>query len=557
MVARELVDSSQSIAWLNAEKAAQQKVRAELEEVQRSEGWLRQSVQSLLRNAHVDDLGFQASPDDSKAEMDEFRSGQMSSVNEALRTAWEAEAREHRMVQKTFEALSLQMQPIQEDLYRLTNTLRHWREDLLRTGHTPDGAHPAFQQALPAPPAELSWEDQDSTSDAVRALCACLEALTSESRRRLYEAVGASRRMSSHDGLLLQAEALALHEELERCSQNPLQSQPVTTSLVRPEMLGSAEPEAPASVSAISPRESTCADSAAPSPSRPGTPARPEQAGTAQFGGEQPGSGRFANSADFPQQFGPDTQTDDAAYNMESQTTSAVQRVQHLSELNGFPQATEVASQATAPPAWPASPIPRPRSTASIGVGSQGLGTMRGSVASSMSSVSLHDRRSAVGAPPVASVVPNASGVAARAVSAINPAAPADTATSEVPVSSAALNEESAAKRLNELQRQVNELTRMSMRPKARPVSGPLYRLDRDPGNSPERPSFVARGAERGGGSSVRGGETGARRAGGPPRQIPIVRRTGVAVEGTLDDSAERFDDYSVHRPKRTFGMTS
>ncbi|CAJ1378116.1 unnamed protein product [Effrenium voratum] len=91
-VARELVDSSQAIAWLQTEVAAQRDRKAELDELTCHNSWLRQQ----LHKADSADPGHGA--------------GDVSEVPEsrkALQLAWEGEAREHRAAQRRLQLLEV------------------------------------------------------------------------------------------------------------------------------------------------------------------------------------------------------------------------------------------------------------------------------------------------------------------------------------------------------------------------------------------------------------------------------------------------------------------
>ena len=106
-VARELVDSSQAIAWLQSEVAAQRDSRAELEEMNQQNLQLRQQLETS-----------QLSPDKTKETKERdgnksFETEQGESedrhkatvVSEALQVAWEGEAREHRQAQQKLQSL--------------------------------------------------------------------------------------------------------------------------------------------------------------------------------------------------------------------------------------------------------------------------------------------------------------------------------------------------------------------------------------------------------------------------------------------------------------------
>ena len=92
-VARELVDSSQAIAWLQSEVAAKRDGRAALEEMHQRNVSLRQQLAVL-----------DASPVEKATEDREDRR-KATLVSEALQVAWEGEAREHRQAQQRLHGL--------------------------------------------------------------------------------------------------------------------------------------------------------------------------------------------------------------------------------------------------------------------------------------------------------------------------------------------------------------------------------------------------------------------------------------------------------------------
>lgn len=214
-VARELLDTSQAIARLRAEAAAQRGLRQELEEAHRERGLLEQRLAAVTRRASAGTahatsatLARPASPTadmepstvsagsaagastapastPAQAELRLLRASQERAVNEALRAAWEAEVRNRRATEARLEALEANWLPLREWLVRLTAAAHRWRADFFAS--SPGGVLPAM---VPPPPAEPAWRQEAQLPDAARALCDCLEALAVEVARGLAEARG-------------------------------------------------------------------------------------------------------------------------------------------------------------------------------------------------------------------------------------------------------------------------------------------------------------------------------------------------------------------------------
>ena len=96
-VARELVDSSQAIAWLQSEVAATRDGLAELEEMHQRNVSLRQqlAVPASPVEKATEDIDREDREDRRKATL----------ISEALQVAWEGEAREHRQAQQRLHGL--------------------------------------------------------------------------------------------------------------------------------------------------------------------------------------------------------------------------------------------------------------------------------------------------------------------------------------------------------------------------------------------------------------------------------------------------------------------
>uniref|UniRef100_A0A7S4Q5S8 Uncharacterized protein n=1 Tax=Alexandrium monilatum TaxID=311494 RepID=A0A7S4Q5S8_9DINO len=551
-VARELVDSSQAIAWLHAEVASQRSMQRELEETQQRIAGLRQQLHDLheaQEEAEVEadpacvesagehepvassggavgstalargGCGAAEAGSCAEQQLSALRTGQARALNEALREAWEAEARDHRALQRKLQAWEGSLRPVLQQLLRLTEVARLWREDLLRSGSPPErrvsigdgegdrgGGSGPLEVALPAPPPEACWEEEPKRPEAARALCLCVEALAAETFRRIGENESCRRaalaaQQSANDSFLLRAERLALERELERLTPAGLHQMP----------------------------EANASYSVAPSP-------------------------RLSSSAGTSRGLLP---PHDAAGRADPPSPSASSRQVIQQDRN----------------VWPPSPVPRrPRRGPAAGVlaahgyvahGGPGPQGSRGCLTSSLSSVSLHDHRT-----PEPAVSSRAA--SARSLHQGTPGQP------EVPEPEQAdglgqqqePRAEPRAQRPQHLALQRSEEPRRSARSSEAPErprylqlqrpagpasvpgsAGPLYRLDRGarPGATSETPPAPHRGR---GGSASNAGGTPARRTAGR-RQIPVRRK----LDDLLDDPSDRFDPYSVHRPGSGVGL--
>lgn len=216
-VARELLDTSQSIARLRSEAEAQQGLCRELEEAQEEEGMLEQQLEAARRGPPAPEpapggraarepeggggplggapalqapgaRGPAAGPGGAELELRSLRASQEQAVSEALRAAWEAEARDRRATEQRLEALQAGWPPLREWLMRLTSVARRWQEEA-RAGRP--ARDPA---ALPAPPPESAWCREQLLPEAAAELCDCLEAIAVEGRRRLSDGPAARAR---------------------------------------------------------------------------------------------------------------------------------------------------------------------------------------------------------------------------------------------------------------------------------------------------------------------------------------------------------------------------
>lgn len=106
-VARELVDSSQAIAWLQSEVAAQRDGWAELEEMNQQNLQLRQQLEtsqlSLEKAKGAKERDGNKSFETEQGESEDRHKATV--VSEALQVAWEGEAREHRQAQQKLQSL--------------------------------------------------------------------------------------------------------------------------------------------------------------------------------------------------------------------------------------------------------------------------------------------------------------------------------------------------------------------------------------------------------------------------------------------------------------------
>lgn len=205
-VARELLETSQSIARLRAEAMSGQALRGSLEEAQRETGALEQRLAAIVRGRaqpaaigtpsprHTETgLGRDASATEEKpaaaslrsseptsaaeAELRELRTSQERAVAEALRSAWEHEARDRRETDLKLQVAEAEWIPLREQLLVLTGVARRCREDLL-------SSKAVQAAAIPPAPEEAAWLEEVRVPNALRALCDCLEALARETALR-------------------------------------------------------------------------------------------------------------------------------------------------------------------------------------------------------------------------------------------------------------------------------------------------------------------------------------------------------------------------------------
>lgn len=220
-VARELVDTSQSIASLRGKVASLPTLRQELEEAEREEGMLEHRVETALRDAAASARNAAQStgqapaytaPDadprgpgacavharaGSQGDGDSPGTGGVGSVrspvarggashehavNEALRVAWEGEARDRRATEAKLAALQASWLQSRDWLMHLTSSARQWRDEL-------EARFPGrmLQQSIPPPPTEGAWCHDEQLPTAARALCDCLEAFAVEATQSVQD----------------------------------------------------------------------------------------------------------------------------------------------------------------------------------------------------------------------------------------------------------------------------------------------------------------------------------------------------------------------------------
>lgn len=194
-VARELRETSQAMGKFRAEAEQHRELRQELAEAQCEQGLVEQRIEAAWRRAspplrgraHNSEQGArsatsvasrQTSP--AEAELQRLRVSQELAVHEALRSSWEAEARERKEKEAKLKALEATWRPLSEGLLRLNTIAHRWREELCI------GA--ASLASVPQPPLESAWSNEGQLPDAAQALCDCLEALSMEGARRLAQA---------------------------------------------------------------------------------------------------------------------------------------------------------------------------------------------------------------------------------------------------------------------------------------------------------------------------------------------------------------------------------
>ena len=180
-VARELVDSSQAIAWLQNEVAVQREAWAELEALRSHNEAARQRLQSSGSNEGINRAAAEpvVEANEPKLPMPELHA-----VSEALQLAWEGEAKEHRQAQLRLQSLEvLCLTPARQHLLQLAGLCKQWRQclDQWRSGQVHDATSLAWKQEPSA-----SLEDaakqlrQRLAVEAAQDVCGSLESLAQQ-----------------------------------------------------------------------------------------------------------------------------------------------------------------------------------------------------------------------------------------------------------------------------------------------------------------------------------------------------------------------------------------
>ena len=180
-VARELVDSSQAIAWLQNEVALQREAWAELDALRSHNDILRQQ----LRDSTERDLTGTETPDrqSQSAEQPELRA-----VSEALQLAWEGEAKGHRKAQQQLQSLEiLCLTPARQQLLQFAGLSKQWRHCLSHwrsAGRENDQISQSANEPTLSPGTEEELRRSVSLM-AARDVCGCIESLAHETVRQL------------------------------------------------------------------------------------------------------------------------------------------------------------------------------------------------------------------------------------------------------------------------------------------------------------------------------------------------------------------------------------
>merc|ERR1712150_64985 len=101
-------------------------------------------------------------------------------VNEALRSAWEAERRDYLATEKELEAVEPRWMLVRDWIMRLSMATQSFQEDLLSSTTEFPADH-----ALPLPIADSAWWDDARLPEVAKMLQECVHSLIFECRRRL------------------------------------------------------------------------------------------------------------------------------------------------------------------------------------------------------------------------------------------------------------------------------------------------------------------------------------------------------------------------------------
>lgn len=171
-VARELVDASHAISWLQAEVESLRALRSQISELQQDN----RSLQQRLLMA-ADTGSFEAGRDQDASASSPERATDVQSVNKALHAAWEAEAQEHRVLQRRHQQLQATMQPLRQQLTRIAGVVQRWRREL-GSQTSPKGSQSVWLE-------DSSGGTTTLDVSAVQSLCRSVEGLTAETARAL------------------------------------------------------------------------------------------------------------------------------------------------------------------------------------------------------------------------------------------------------------------------------------------------------------------------------------------------------------------------------------
>lgn len=195
-VARELLETSEAIARLREEAAVQDELCEELEDARREEGMLEQWLEATQTEVQVTPdvaIGEQeatqrafanATRRSRTARRQEARCGsppasQDQAMSDALRAAWEAEARERRQTDLEIEALEAKWLPLREWLMRISVAAGRYHQELVPT---------AGGDVVLCPYSDSAWCDDARIPELARSVCSLVEDVATESIRRLSEA---------------------------------------------------------------------------------------------------------------------------------------------------------------------------------------------------------------------------------------------------------------------------------------------------------------------------------------------------------------------------------
>eukprot|EP00927_Polykrikos_kofoidii_P066725 TRINITY_DN62287_c0_g1_i1.p1 TRINITY_DN62287_c0_g1~~TRINITY_DN62287_c0_g1_i1.p1 ORF type:complete len:601 (-),score=141.82 TRINITY_DN62287_c0_g1_i1:215-2017(-) len=216
-VARELLETSHAMARLRAEVATQRTVRSEMDDARRDEGALEQRLleaeaaattitatttattadaawRHLQSPGKAGSSGSACTPQDvlgrspisipasqtaADIELRDARVAQERALNEALSSAWEAEAKDRRETERRLNNLEGYLSPLRLCLIRLSSAVERGRETLTTPAELDKPA------PVTAPPSEAAFGDIAQLPNALATLCDCVDELASVSLRSI------------------------------------------------------------------------------------------------------------------------------------------------------------------------------------------------------------------------------------------------------------------------------------------------------------------------------------------------------------------------------------